>query len=143
MGGFQDFAQVLEQKIRREIESEILAEDPVSRGENVYFTREFDDSPRGMAWLLGKMPKSLITDPRGRTAYGVKSRLLPPHKLNVFQVTAVLFFKIHGVLLSPRFTQKELKTAFRQLAKKLHPDQGGTTEAFLDLLESFKILAEI
>lgn len=92
---------------------------------------------------MGKTPKSTVLDPRGRTAYGVKERPLPPHKLNIFQSAAAGFFREKGQELSPRFSARELKSAFRRLAMRLHPDHGGSTQSFLDLQESFKILSEI
>lgn len=143
MGGFSEFARVIEQKIRRDLKAELQAEDLVSRGENPNFTREYDDSPRGMAWLIGKTPRATIIDPRGKTAYGVKERPLPPHKLNVFQMSAVRFFLDHGVSLSPRFSKKELKAAFRKLALRLHPDQGGAAQSFMELKSCFELLTDL
>lgn len=143
MGRFSEFAKVMEQKIRRDLEKEFLSEDLVSRGENANFTRDFDNSPRGMAWLIGKTPKSSLIDPRGKTAYGVKERPLPPHKLNVFQMAACRFFREHGVNLSPRFSKQELKRGFRRLALKLHPDHGGAAHTFMDLKSNFELLMDL
>lgn len=133
----------MEQKIRRDLEAELQAEDLVSRGETANFTREYDNSPRGMAWIIGKTPKSSLRDPRGKTAYGVKERPLPPHALNVFQKAACVFFREQGAPLSPRFSQKELKGAFRKLALRLHPDHGGAAQSFMDLKSNFELLMDL
>lgn len=40
-----------------------------------------------------------------------------------------------------QFTNSQLKTAFRRLAKSSHPDMGGTSESFRELITHFKVLS--
>lgn len=49
----------------------------------------------------------------------------------------------HEVLgVSNKFTWEELKTAYRNKAKMVHPDKGGTQELFNLVTECFRVLAE-
>ena len=42
--------------------------------------------------------------------------------------------------LHPGFTRADVETAFRRLARKLHPDAGGTHEAFQNLVSQRDLL---
>lgn len=146
MGSFLSFAETLERKIRREIGRELQSDqqpnESVFRGETTVFPREWDSSPRGMAWLIGETPRKSTFSEKGRTAYGVKVRPLPPHKLTLKEKSALQFFAQHSVTLSPRFTKSELKKCFRGLACRLHPDAGGLTSQFIELKANFDLLIQ-
>jgi curved DNA-binding protein CbpA len=42
--------------------------------------------------------------------------------------------------LRPRYTRADVETAFRRFARKVHPDAGGTHEAFQNLLAQRDLL---
>lgn len=48
------------------------------------------------------------------------------------------YYQVVGV--SPNATADEIKKAFRRKAMELHPDQGGSDEAFRELKEAFEYL---
>ena len=49
--------------------------------------------------------------------------------------TAAMAFGLH-----PGFTCADVETAFRHLARKMHPDAGGTHEAFQNLVSQRDLL---
>jgi len=51
-------------------------------------------------------------------------------------------FRRHGELSDASFTLTELRTAWRRLAKRLHPDRAPTlgSAPFLELMSSFRVL---
>lgn len=51
-----------------------------------------------------------------------------------------IFFAKNGIDLSPRFSEDELSKAYKQLAKKMHPDVGGTTHQFQELSRHYEML---
>lgn len=65
------------------------------------------------------------------------------HPLNERQQTAYDYYQNLGISLSPSFSRSELKAAFRKLAKKLHPDHGGSPLDFRRLLEHQKHLLSV
>lgn len=44
--------------------------------------------------------------------------------------------------LPPDAGEKEIKTRFRELAKKYHPDAGGDSKKFIELMEKYRRLVE-
>lgn len=44
--------------------------------------------------------------------------------------------------LSPMATFEEIKSRFRELAKKYHPDTGGDSSKFIELMENYKKLIQ-
>jgi molecular chaperone DnaJ len=50
------------------------------------------------------------------------------------------YYEVLGV---PRTaSQDEIKKAFRQLAKKYHPDKGGDPEKFKEIAEAYEVLSD-
>jgi hypothetical protein len=64
----------------------------------------------------------------------------PPHVLDAEQSLAFSFFAELGEGLVENFSLKDLKKAFRRLALKFHPDQGGNHQLFCRLQDSKKVL---
>ncbi len=64
----------------------------------------------------------------------------PKHKLNSDQTNAFNYFKNEKVELPLHFFEEELSEAFRHLALKLHPDQGGSAEKFIELNAHYQSL---
>lgn len=132
MGSFQSFAQELEKRIRKEIEKEFLQPEPSSPSEVKDFPSE--------TWthLVGQVGTFRFqADPRAaayhRTRPAPKPR--PAHNLNEIQSKAWTFFQSHlEIPLEPNFSQSQLKAAFRALALRLHPDQGGSHQRMQELL---------
>ena len=61
-----------------------------------------------------------------------------PHK--VFGVPEVDYYEVLGV--GRAATPAELKTAYRRLAKTMHPDAGGTVGTFRLLREAYETLSD-
>jgi hypothetical protein len=74
----------------------------------------------------------------------VKKRTpLPAHKLSDRQLQAFEYFLDTSWPLAKDFTAEELKSAFRQLALRTHPDRGGTQQLFVELKKNYDILKSI
>lgn len=97
--------------------------------------------PAHLAFLLGTIPVHRFRTPPPRPASPrAKSPPTPPprprrpdHVLTERQKTATLWFAAQDEVLPSDFTADELKKAFRALARRLHPDTGGTAASFLEL----------
>ncbi len=130
MGTFQSFAEALENKIRQQIERENQKPPPSNSSE----------APEaGWTRLVGEMPSYRFQSPQKATAYHLNRRPVarPSHVLNDAQKEAWAFFQAHLLTpLSPAFTRADLKRAFRALALRLHPDQGGTATQIQSLLKA-------
>lgn len=136
MGRFLEFAELLEDKIRREIRA----------GENVEtprFPSETELFPSGMAWLMGRVPSAAPSTIRARSVYGVKTKPRPAHRFDATQTESFLFLKTRVPELENNFSPRELKSAYRRAALILHPDQGGTNETFRDLHRHFENLRRL
>lgn len=95
--------------------------------------------PAHLAFLLGKIevrrfrpaPKPApikASRPKPQRPAG------PPHVLNERQKAAAAWFSEQGEVLRPDFNAHELKSAFRRLALRLHPDVvGGSDSQFIAL----------
>jgi hypothetical protein len=156
MGQFESFAEVLEKKIRREIEAEILTEVDAWLDEDASHngpsSTRLDNSPDCLTALLGVV-EPLRQSPqskahlyhRHRPAVRPQPKPRPPHIFNDAQKTAYRFFHIHGEEgLQQNFTLPELKSSFRRLALRLHPDRPqGSTEHFIRLKNAFDCLAAV
>lgn len=102
------------------------------------FKPEIDVSP-GFAWLLGQGVSHLQPTHRGKSIYGVRPR---PHRLNSEQSHAFAFISRHSPLTTT-FSLRELKTTYRQLAKRMHPDAGGSAADFRHLHDCYNSLKMI
>lgn len=140
MGSFIEFAQVLEGKIKKEIQSssDFHSNNELETLENPGYLH--------LSWLLGnqeiqRKPLSVKTTP-----YRQYHRPPPPrkpHKLSERQKKAWDFFHLHQAGLDLGFTKKELKQGFRTLALRLHPDQGGSSGLFMELKEAYQALLTV
>lgn len=140
MSHFQSFAEVLEQKLRRKIEQEL-------REEKSAETSHTTETPSPM-WtnLIGHLqPQHFQMQSKGqiyhRNRPAPKPR--PAHTLTAEQSQSLHFFQCHNSDLADNFTKADLKSAFRKLALKLHPDQGGRSDQFLSLKLAFENLSTV
>lgn len=107
-----------------------------------------DNDPKNLAFLLGELPvfrfKAAVF-PRKNDFSPRKTRLSgKPHSLTDSQRTASDWFASRGESLLADFSKSELKTAFRRLALRLHPDTlGGSVSEFLDLKKNRALLEEV
>lgn len=155
MGQFFEFAQVLEAKIRSEIESayerNAKFEDSETSSfpyENESFPMGTDVLPAGMAWLMGEIPRNVDfpsekATAKARNAYGVKAKPRPNHVLDADQANAFIFMKTYVSELNLSFSARELKTAFRKAALITHPDQGGNADLFRELQSRYATLLTV
>ncbi|MBX2987008.1 MAG: hypothetical protein KF802_03840 [Bdellovibrionaceae bacterium] len=112
--------------------------------------------PAHLAYLLGQIgvfrfpkprpspPPSSPSREKPRPAVPAPRAKGPPHALSERQKTAMGWFQDQGEALADDFNEKELKTAFRRLARRLHPDvhpQGN--DLFLTLKTQHRCLEEI
>ena len=85
------------------------------------------------AYPRGKGPKPSTRPTRG-----------PVHALSDRQKDAVVFFERFGERLAGDYSTDELKTAYRRLALRLHPDvTRGSAEPFLELRGHYKTLETV
>ncbi len=150
MGQFLEFAEILEQRIRQQILSEKPDFQKSQQTKNVDFPSEnpsnSSTSPKtdfGFAWVLAHTERAESSNSRGKSAYGVKARPRPPHKMDPLQTLAYCYFRSQIPSFGANFTRGELQKSFRLLAKKLHPDAGGTSEDFIVLKTQHDLLASV
>jgi len=134
-----EFAQVLERKIRKEIERE--SSRTSSSSQNSHPSSEIQSE----LWthLVGNLGTRRFETPQKGQAYHrlrPAPRPRPNHSLSESQTLAFTFFAQQGSPLAANFSSADLKLAFRRLALKLHPDQGGTAASFQKLMQSRSIL---
>ncbi len=143
MGSFDSFAQVLEKKIRAQIESEMNSTQSTQSNIRTQIPAE--------TWgnLLGQIQPQRFTQEQKGLNYH-RHRKPPPHpaprpahKMTAEQLTSFQFFKSHGSDLADNYTLKELKSAYRKLALKIHPDQGGRADLFMTLQQAFAKLQKV
>jgi hypothetical protein len=143
MGTYMDFAKILEKKIRREIEQE-LAQAPLRTSNSTSPQTEIQSE----LWthLVGQLDTRRFEAPVKGQAYHRQRpapRPRPAHQLNAEQTEAMEFFAASGQALAANFNSADLKKAFRQMALKLHPDQGGTAITFQRLLKARRSLESL
>jgi hypothetical protein len=114
-----------------------------------------DLDPVGLSYLLGQVEKfsfsqtfgtqSQYKKPASRPKYKLEAPRAkgPAHELNDSQKAAYAFFRANGSPLLEDYTLAELKTGFRSLAFKLHPDCGGSSATFIELKKSYELLSEV
>lgn len=96
--------------------------------------------------LLGQIQSQQFRPKFNSTKYQEMRKVPPPrpaHQLNKAQAVALQYFKSHGFELAANFSIKDLKGAFRKIALKIHPDQGGESIEFQTLLFQRKALEEL
>jgi hypothetical protein len=131
MGTEASFQQILEEKIHARSRSERPGPPP-----------PLEQDPAHLAYLLGTLGVSYWR-PQTTKIYPMAPRPAPrPHVLTADQQQAFEFFTLHGTPLSPAFTPRELKKAFRGLALKLHPDmnKGTSVGPFMELKQNYETL---
>lgn len=152
MGRFTEFAEELEKRIRREVEKEFQARNPSSfttskSAITPEFPSEIDSLPTGFSWIVGEGLRVHIThqnSKQGHSAYGVKPRPpRPPHSLSEIQKSAFDFFRKMKVELEDNFSLQDLRRAWRKLALKCHPDQGGSAEMFRSAQSAYQKLQTV
>ena len=159
MGSFHSFAQVLEKKIRKELEQEFHMGSSSSRQQPELKSEQTSQSQAGARgqgsacaraelWnvLVGNLDPIHFSAPtKGQAYHGQRkpSPPKPPHQLSALQQWAAGFFTDRGISLSPRFSSNELQSAFRKLALKMHPDQGGSPAEFQNLMTARSELAQL
>jgi curved DNA-binding protein CbpA len=139
MSDFTDFAKILEQKIRREIEQEVNFDSgPSSETEGSDYNH--------MSWLLGQTPRTLNQKGFKNTLYQqyqpkVKPR--PSHQMNANQKEAYFTISQYVCEFKDNFSAKDLKQAFRLAALMTHPDQGGSATAFVKVQQAYVCLQTV
>lgn len=106
--------------------------------------------PYGFAQIIGVVSsQKLSVNPRfpsGKFPYPKKSssKVARPtaHILSEIQFKAFQFFN-RFTLLHDSFSQTELKNCFRSLARKLHPDKGGSAPLYIELKTNYEILKKL
>lgn len=104
-----------------------------------------DTDPSHLAYLMSQIGKFEFETRRGQYPRPPirPQRPRPAHTFSESQKQSFEFLKSYIHDLSEGFTASELKTAFRKAAIQLHPDQGGSTEIFMDLKTHYQVLTEI
>ena len=124
------FRHILEEKIQ-----ERGAENRTERGfDQKIHPKDHTQEPAHLAYLIGHLGP-IFFRPQPTKIYPSRPKPPPPpHILTVGQTLAREFFVMRGVELTPAFSQRELKRAFRMLALKLHPDMNkGASGAFIHI----------
>lgn len=155
MSAFMDFAQILEGKIRNDIENSMgisansQQKQSTQRPETFSQSKEIDTDPAHLAYLMSQVNMlKTANSPRETSNTSFKTgypqpapRPVKPHSLTPLQARAHRFFASHGLELSPAFSAKELKKGFWTLAKKLHPDcSKGSSGPFIELKSAYREL---
>lgn len=114
-----------------------------SQAEATSYQGSDKSDPAHMAFLIGQIgrfdiPVSSKAYPRSATRPQRKAHVLSALELQSFE-----FIKSYNHDLPAGFTEAELKKAFRHCAIALHPDQGGSTELFMELKEHYEILKSV
>lgn len=142
--GQTTFQQILEEKMA----------EPVTRPS---FQRETGGAePAHLAFLLGQVGVFRFPAQRRPTMTTHSAKPTPPprptptrpkgpaHSLDERQKTAMVWFANRGERLEEDFTSTELRSAFRRLARRLHPDiSGGDTQPFLELKAAQSALKDV
>lgn len=134
MGTQVSFQQILEEKLQAKSHKNLS-------GQSIEQTSQTLD-PAHLAYLMGHLGPAFFR-PQTHKIYPARPKPpLPPHSLSGEQGQARDFFLLQGVELSPAFSQRELKKAFRSLALRLHPDtnKGAPEDAFIRLKTNYEIL---
>jgi hypothetical protein len=151
MGNFMDFAKILEGKIRKEVESNLISEgiqvlNPGKSSADCFGgSREIDTHPAHLAFLMSQVSiHKGQAIPKKSTYPKPTVKIRPPHFLTEVQIGAFQFFIQMGSQLHPNFSSKELKQQFWLLAKLLHPDYSKDSGLkFIELKAAYKALQQV
>lgn len=101
--------------------------------------------PAHLAYLMGTLGPAYFRPQTSRAYPSRPKPPPPPHSLTETQQDAASFFTSYSAALSPAFSQRELKKAFRTLALQLHPDtnKGTTAGAFIELKKNYETLMSL
>lgn len=103
--------------------------------------------PRGISQIMAEL-SGISAFPQTRTSAGLKAfrvrpqsaRPRPPHSLSALQQDAFTLLKSYTLQLDAGFNLRELKSAYRAALLQTHPDQGGSSESFFQVQQSYQIL---
>jgi hypothetical protein len=152
--GSKDFWDILLETVHKDLAKEkarFSSGKAISPSENLsansWSPRIPDLEPAGMAQLLGVLPKTDLSIHSGSLAYRRFHKPPPPrapHKFTPDQQLSYEWFRENGAELAPNFALRELKSAFRCLALRYHPDvYRGPAEKFLSLRECYQKLQSV
>lgn len=150
----KSFAEILEDVIFKSEKTSNMPQSPVFSRENTTKASTIDSAfSRHQIFekdvLLHCRPlhfhfaKSSNAYPKSQVTTQHKDHGRAPHTLDSRQQMAFEFYLTAGASLTLTFSREELKRSFRQLAKKLHPDHGGSALDFRRLLEHHKYLLAV
>ena len=145
MGQFEQFAAILEKKIRQDIEAE-MREIPQFPSENAPHRQEIDSGPLGMSWMMGQLGKHQFTPTNKSSEYHrhrKPPKPRPPHTLSEAQSEAFKLLRHYVSELSESFTKAELKKAYHSALFHTHPDRGGTSAKFLAVKTAYQLLSVV
>lgn len=132
------FQQILERKLKAQSTSERQE----THTQTAFDQGSQSQDPAHLAYLMGTLGPAYFR-PQASRAYPSRPKPPPPpHALSEPQSAAAAFFTDYGTPLSPAFSQRELKKAFRLLALRLHPDtnKGALAGAFIELKKNYETL---
>ena len=132
------FQQILERKLQ----AQSTSEHQKAHAQTAFDHSHHFQDPAHLAYLMGTLGPAYFRPP-ARHAYPSRPKPpSPPHTLNEAQGAAAAFFANYGMPLTPAFSQRELKKAFRLLALRLHPDtnKGTLAGAFIELKKNYETL---
>lgn len=117
-----EFAKILKQKSEN-----VFGQDTVqmefSRQQNLLIEHLNGADPAHLTFLISQIQTLKLPANFKKSTYPKPTpKPRKPHALNSQQQQAFARFQAWGSSLSPGYSSKELKTEFRSLAKKLHPD---------------------
>jgi hypothetical protein len=104
---------------------------------------EIKSDPAHMAFLIGQIGRFDVRSNKNTYPRSTTRPQRKPHVLTASEALSFEYLKTHNLDLSPAFTEAELKKAFRHSAFILHPDQGGSTEQFVELKAHYENLKPV
>ena len=137
----KSFTEVLFEQFEKQLGQKAKAHSP---SQNQSFRSEIiDTDPSCLSQILGRteaFKSNVVKNPYPRPV--TKPR--PVHNLNEEQRRALQFLRKLGTRLEDNFSKSELKSTYRQMMKKLHPDiPGGSEVLFKEAYKSFKSLESL
>ncbi|MFN7453482.1 MAG: J domain-containing protein [Pseudobdellovibrionaceae bacterium] len=128
----KSFADVLQERLEKKIREEFQAQSSSEKRKDQPspLSQWMTTDPAFLSQVLAQTPKFHFKKPAPRKA----------HRLPETLVKSYQFMISLGLDLHPGFTLNELKFAFRQGAKKTHPDHGGQGEDFRRLKDEYQRL---